>query len=234
MICSIFRIEDCEYDEDLMLQLDGELSPKRRRIGGGDNLLEDNLSTFSGSMSAAGTGEDSQMEEFVSLRFPSEKDEEDRHYPVDGGQKQVREQPGNFSIPSDIVPDRINHILPGLSETVKMTRSNFQGLVTPKDSVVLCDVKYVRFSAVGTSEAPSKSSMEETGVGEGEGEGKKEELFSLRTLKEWALQRMAPYKIPTILKVVKAIPRNAMGKVNKKDLLRHFFSEEYEIDKKMV
>lgn len=36
-------------------------------------------------------------------------------------------------------------------------------------------------------------------------------------------QHMAPDTIPTGLVLVEEIPRNQMGKVNKKDLLRHFF-----------
>lgn len=34
---------------------------------------------------------------------------------------------------------------------------------------------------------------------------------------------MAPYTIPTGLVLVEEMPRNQMGKVNKKDLLRHLF-----------
>ncbi|OKL59382.1 hypothetical protein UA08_05205 [Talaromyces atroroseus] len=48
------------------------------------------------------------------------------------------------------------------------------------------------------------------------------ELGALRTkLKE----EMAPYKIPTILKIVDGIERNAMGKVNKKDLLKKYWPD---------
>lgn len=36
-------------------------------------------------------------------------------------------------------------------------------------------------------------------------------------------EHMAPYTIPTGLELVEEMPRNQMGKVNKKDLLRHFF-----------
>lgn len=38
-------------------------------------------------------------------------------------------------------------------------------------------------------------------------------------------EEMAPYKVPTILRVVDEIERNAMGKVNKKDLLRKYWPE---------
>lgn len=47
--------------------------------------------------------------------------------------------------------------------------------------------------------------------------------LTLPDLKSWARERMASYMIPTGLLVVEEMPRNQMGKVNKKDLLRHFF-----------
>jgi non-ribosomal peptide synthetase component E (peptide arylation enzyme) len=37
---------------------------------------------------------------------------------------------------------------------------------------------------------------------------------------------MAPYKIPSILKIVDTIERNAMGKVNKKEVLKQYFSTQ--------
>lgn len=48
--------------------------------------------------------------------------------------------------------------------------------------------------------------------------------LTLHDLKIWAREHMAPYTIPTALLLVEEMPRNQMGKVNKKDLLRHFFS----------
>lgn len=36
-------------------------------------------------------------------------------------------------------------------------------------------------------------------------------------------EHMAPYTVPTGLLLVEEIPRNQMGKINKKDLLRQFF-----------
>jgi malonyl-CoA/methylmalonyl-CoA synthetase len=39
--------------------------------------------------------------------------------------------------------------------------------------------------------------------------------LSLAELREWLRPRMAPYKVPRDLRVVAALPRNAMGKVNK-------------------
>ena len=38
---------------------------------------------------------------------------------------------------------------------------------------------------------------------------------SLKALRDWAKERLAPYKIPNRLVVVKDLPRNAMGKINK-------------------
>ncbi|XP_077419734.1 malonate--CoA ligase ACSF3, mitochondrial isoform X1 [Vanacampus margaritifer] len=47
--------------------------------------------------------------------------------------------------------------------------------------------------------------------------------LTLTDLKTWAREHMVPYTIPTGLLLLDQIPRNQMGKVNKKDLLRHFF-----------
>ncbi|KAM9366539.1 malonate--CoA ligase ACSF3, mitochondrial [Symphorus nematophorus] len=52
---------------------------------------------------------------------------------------------------------------------------------------------------------------------------KKGQSMILPELKTWAREHMAPYTIPTGLLLVEEMPRNQMGKVNKKDLLRHFF-----------
>lgn len=49
------------------------------------------------------------------------------------------------------------------------------------------------------------------------------EMLSVRDLKEWARDTMAPYSIPTELIVVEEIPRNQMGKINKKELLKRFY-----------
>ncbi|RVE74388.1 hypothetical protein OJAV_G00021980 [Oryzias javanicus] len=47
--------------------------------------------------------------------------------------------------------------------------------------------------------------------------------LNLSELKIWAREHMAPYTVPTGLLLVEEIPRNQMGKINKKDLLRQFF-----------
>lgn len=43
-------------------------------------------------------------------------------------------------------------------------------------------------------------------------------LLSLEELQAWSKKKLAPYKIPTKLVIWEKLPRNAMGKVNKKDL----------------
>jgi len=48
----------------------------------------------------------------------------------------------------------------------------------------------------------------------------------LSDLKTWASGQMIPYHIPTVLLVVDELPRNAMGKVNKKELLAAYFIED--------
>lgn len=47
--------------------------------------------------------------------------------------------------------------------------------------------------------------------------------LSHRDLKEWARDVLAPYAVPSELLLVEEIPRNQMGKVNKKDLVRQFY-----------
>ncbi|CAG8445934.1 5391_t:CDS:10 [Diversispora eburnea] len=46
--------------------------------------------------------------------------------------------------------------------------------------------------------------------------------LDLQQLREYAKTNLASYKIPSLLKVVDEIPRNAMGKVNKKELVKYF------------
>ena len=50
--------------------------------------------------------------------------------------------------------------------------------------------------------------------------------MNLSDLKRWASGRMIPYQIPTVLLVVEELPRNAMGKVNKKELFSMYFGEK--------
>ena len=46
--------------------------------------------------------------------------------------------------------------------------------------------------------------------------------MTLEGLRAWARERIAPYKIPTVLKVVDALPRNAMGKTVKAEVGKCF------------
>ena len=48
------------------------------------------------------------------------------------------------------------------------------------------------------------------------------EGLTLEELRRWAGDRLAPYKLPTRLLALKELPRNAMGKVTKPDLVRLF------------
>lgn len=50
-------------------------------------------------------------------------------------------------------------------------------------------------------------------------------LLALPELKEWCSTRLAPYQIPSRLEILPSIPRNAMGKINKKDLRKKVFPE---------
>uniref|UniRef100_A0A1J3I6P3 Malonate--CoA ligase n=1 Tax=Noccaea caerulescens TaxID=107243 RepID=A0A1J3I6P3_NOCCA len=59
-------------------------------------------------------------------------------------------------------------------------------------------------------------------VAESEGKRKSEDeskpVMTLEELRGWAKDKLAPYKIPTRLLIWESLPRNAMGKVNKKEL----------------
>jgi malonyl-CoA/methylmalonyl-CoA synthetase len=46
--------------------------------------------------------------------------------------------------------------------------------------------------------------------------------LTLDALKAWAKDRLAPYKVPRELRVVDALPRNAMGKVVKPEVAKLF------------
>ena len=48
---------------------------------------------------------------------------------------------------------------------------------------------------------------------------------TMTSLKEWCIKRMPKYHVPTLLKVVEKLPRNVMGKVNKKELIKLYFTE---------
>lgn len=50
--------------------------------------------------------------------------------------------------------------------------------------------------------------------------------LSLEDLKRWASGFMVPYQIPSVLLVVEELPRNTMGKVNKKELRTVYFGKE--------
>ena len=47
----------------------------------------------------------------------------------------------------------------------------------------------------------------------------------LKTFRNFLRAELAPYKIPSVLKAVDGIERNAMGKVNKKELIRTLWPE---------
>ena len=50
--------------------------------------------------------------------------------------------------------------------------------------------------------------------------------FEANTFKDWCIQKMPKYSIPTVVKTISKIPRNQMGKVNKKELLKQYESTE--------
>lgn len=49
-----------------------------------------------------------------------------------------------------------------------------------------------------------------------------------KDIKSWAETVLPPYSIPTVINIVEEVPRNAMGKVDKKSLLKNSFSNYFE------
>lgn len=47
--------------------------------------------------------------------------------------------------------------------------------------------------------------------------------LTLEDIQTFAKQRMASYKVPSVMRVLSTIPRNAMGKINKKSLVKDIF-----------
>jgi len=47
--------------------------------------------------------------------------------------------------------------------------------------------------------------------------------LDLKDLQAWSAERLPPYQLPTILRIIETIPRNTLGKVNKKSLVTQLF-----------
>lgn len=58
---------------------------------------------------------------------------------------------------------------------------------------------------------------------------KKPKLLTLKDLSQWCSNRMATYAIPTVLSIVETIPRNALGKVNKKEIVETVYNKQKEL-----
>lgn len=50
-----------------------------------------------------------------------------------------------------------------------------------------------------------------------------------KELKSWAETVLPSYSVPTVIKIVDEVPRNPLGKVDKKSLLKNSFSEYLEL-----
>lgn len=63
----------------------------------------------------------------------------------------------------------------------------------------------------------------------GKGALESKSALTLQQLSDWAKDKLAPYKIPTALYLWESLPRNAMGKVNKKELKKILMDEVKEV-----
>lgn len=59
-----------------------------------------------------------------------------------------------------------------------------------------------------------------------EGSTTGDDALDLPKLRAWCEERIASYQIPSIIKLIEEIPRNAMGKTNKKEIVHGYFAEK--------
>lgn len=52
------------------------------------------------------------------------------------------------------------------------------------------------------------------------------QTLTVEELKEWAAAKLPSYAFPTVVKFAEVVPKNAMGKVNKKELIKEVFTEK--------
>uniref|UniRef100_A0A336LS73 CSON015098 protein n=1 Tax=Culicoides sonorensis TaxID=179676 RepID=A0A336LS73_CULSO len=57
-----------------------------------------------------------------------------------------------------------------------------------------------------------------------------EEEIDVNELKEWSKSKIPSYSFPTVIKFTKLIPKNAMGKVNKRDLIKEFSEKKEPVE----
>lgn len=57
---------------------------------------------------------------------------------------------------------------------------------------------------------------------------KPDKKIDLEIIQAWAKSKLPEYAAPRVLKLIDELPKNAMGKVNKKELLKIYFSEKQE------
>lgn len=50
--------------------------------------------------------------------------------------------------------------------------------------------------------------------------------LTLDDLRTWSKDRLPSYQVPTALRIIPTMPRNALGKVNKKELIADLFTKE--------
>lgn len=52
------------------------------------------------------------------------------------------------------------------------------------------------------------------------------DTLTLPELRAWCEERIASYQIPSIIRLMDEIPRNQMGKMNKREIVRDHFNEK--------
>ncbi|KAK3336755.1 hypothetical protein B0T19DRAFT_410463 [Cercophora scortea] len=112
------------------------------------------------------------------------------------------------------------------ADIIKSGGEKVSALEVEREMLALPQVAEVAVLAVPSGKWGQKVGAVVILDGEAVPEGRWTPLDMRRALKG----RLAGYKIPQVLKVVKHIPRNAMGKINKKMLVKDVFADEFSGD----
>ncbi len=96
-----------------------------------------------------------------------------------------------------------------------------EGVLGANPAIAECGVVGVEDAEWGERICAAVGLRDKGGGGQGAG---RDATLGLEELQQWAKQRLAPYKVPRALRCVAALPRNAMGKVMKPEVVKLFQS----------
>ncbi|KAK6912053.1 AMP-binding enzyme, C-terminal domain [Dillenia turbinata] len=114
-------------------------------------------------------------------------------------------------------------------DAVKVDEDGYYVILGRKRNLILCHPAVSECCVLGLPDKDYGEAVSAIVVPEADAKRKGDEnitpAISLQELCDWAKDKLAPYKLPTRLLLWESLPRNAMGKVNKKELKRKLAAE---------